>query len=327
MAMNLNLLRTLNSSYARARPMLASALRGPTMLLYRRFRACTKPNNEFKSNPATEVDNVYQQPTNEIQGLVEEGPTKISAASPEHTSTSPDHERVQESKLTGPEKLDEVKLEELRAELMALPESPQGAIREYGCFVRHIQRTSAITGEFVPKATVMDMWKALSDTERQQFTKEAQDNQLLVAEYDEWAQVIGYPNLRQINRDRVLSGKERLRMPTSLRRVRKLSGFKTFFKTKVASGEIFTRNGYAAAKKHAIELWIKLDPSQQAVYEAKSEADHQQRLALAYRRNVVSIFTSYFSSFYPLEPLCNRLVARHKLHLESNPHFACVAYN
>ncbi|KAH7100719.1 hypothetical protein BKA62DRAFT_232361 [Auriculariales sp. MPI-PUGE-AT-0066] len=130
--------------------------------------------------------------------------------------------------------------------------------------MRHFDRTFAITGESEsPKAT--DMWNALSDTERQQFTKEAQDNQLRVAEYDEWAQAIGSTSLRQINRDRVRSGKKRLRMPTSLRPVRKLSGFRTFLEAKVASGEIFTRNGYAAAKKHAIELWIELDPSQKAV--------------------------------------------------------------
>ncbi|KAH7100742.1 hypothetical protein BKA62DRAFT_232752 [Auriculariales sp. MPI-PUGE-AT-0066] len=182
--------------------------------------------------------------------------------------------------LMSPGNLDEVKLEKLRAELMALPESPQGTISEYGCFVRHFQRTSAVTREFEPKPTkVFEMWKALSDTERQQFTKEARDNQLRAAEYDEWAQAVGYESLRQINRDRVLSGKKRLRMPTSLRQVRKLSGFRTFLEAKVASGEIFTRNGFAAAKKHARELWSELDSSQQAVYEAQSEADYHQRLS------------------------------------------------
>ncbi|KAH7100739.1 hypothetical protein BKA62DRAFT_799284 [Auriculariales sp. MPI-PUGE-AT-0066] len=154
--------------------------------------------------------------------------------------------------LMSPGNLDEVKLEKLRAELMALPESPQGAISEYGCFVRHIQRTSAITGESEPpKAT--DMWKALSDTERQQLKAEADINQLRVAEYDEWAQAVGYKSLRQINRDRVLSGNRKLRMPTILRPVRGSSGFRTFFEEKVASGEISTWEGFSAAGRHARE--------------------------------------------------------------------------
>ncbi|KAH7100716.1 hypothetical protein BKA62DRAFT_830668 [Auriculariales sp. MPI-PUGE-AT-0066] len=292
--MAMNLLRALNSSYGRARPMLASALRGPTHAAIPRLSSVSAnpiicsprlfsgfapaPSPTTNSNPTTGVDNVYQQPTNEIQGLVEEGPTKSSAASPEHTSASPDHERVQESKLTSAEKLDEAKLEELRAELLALPESPQGAISEYGCFMRHFKRTFAITGESEsPKAT--DMWKALSDTERQQFKAEADINQLRLAEYDEWVQAVGSTSLRQINRNRVLSGKEKLRIPTSLRRVRKSPNSKTFLEAKVASGEISTGEGLSAARKHALKLWSELDPSEQAIYETQSMVDYRQRLA------------------------------------------------
>ncbi|KAH7100743.1 hypothetical protein BKA62DRAFT_757769 [Auriculariales sp. MPI-PUGE-AT-0066] len=305
MAISLNLLRALNSSHANMRPMLASALRGPSYAAATRLSAvaanpmiCSTrffsdltpaPSPTTNSNPSamrapTGVDNVYQQPTNEIQGLVKEGPTRISAASPEHTSASPDHERGHESMLTSPENLEEVKLEKLRAELMALPDFPTGATTGYGCFVRHCYQTSAITREFEPKPTkAIEMWKALSDTERQKFNAEADINQLRVAEYDEWAQAVGYKSLRQINRDRVLSGKKTLRMPTSLRPVRRSSGFRTFFEEKVASGEISTWEGFSAAKKHASELWSELDSSQQAIYETQSKADHQQRLAARLR--------------------------------------------
>ncbi|KAH7100717.1 hypothetical protein BKA62DRAFT_232378 [Auriculariales sp. MPI-PUGE-AT-0066] len=199
-----------------------------------------------------------------MQGPVKKGPIKYSAASPEHTSVSPDHERVQESKLMSPENHEEAKLEELRAKLIALPESPKRVTSDYGCFIRHCYRNFAITGKFEPKK-VMDMWKALSDAERQQFKAEADINQSQLAEYDEWVQAVGSTILLQINGERALSGKKRLRIPASLRPVRKSSGFRTFLEAKVASGDVSTLDGLPAARRRARELWRELTPSQKAV--------------------------------------------------------------
>ncbi|KAH7100722.1 hypothetical protein BKA62DRAFT_672494 [Auriculariales sp. MPI-PUGE-AT-0066] len=177
-----------------------------------------------------------------------------------------------------PQKHEEAKFEELRAKLLALPESPHRAISEFRFFVRHCYRTSAITGKF-ESTKVNDMWKALSDSERQQFKAEADISQLSVAEYDESAQAVGYTNLREINRDRVLSGKKRLRIPASLRPDRNSPGFRTFLEEKVASGEVSTLDGLEATRKRARELWRDLTPSQRAAYYTQWAADYEKRLA------------------------------------------------
>ncbi|KAH7100694.1 hypothetical protein BKA62DRAFT_771184 [Auriculariales sp. MPI-PUGE-AT-0066] len=126
----------------------------------------------------------------------------------------------------------------------------------------------------------MDMWQALSDTERQQFTKEADINQMRIAEYDEWVEAVGYTSMRKINRDRVRAGKKPLRVPASLCPVRKLSAYTTFFEAKIASGEVSSSSeALLAAKKRARQLWRQLTPSQKVIYEAQSKANYQQRLA------------------------------------------------
>ncbi|KAH7100720.1 hypothetical protein BKA62DRAFT_771206 [Auriculariales sp. MPI-PUGE-AT-0066] len=153
MAMNLILLRALNSSRAHARPMLALAFRGPIhaavprlsgnpiMCSSRLFSGFTPaPSPTTNPKPTTKVDTIYQQPTNEMQGPVKKWPTKYSAASPEHMSAGPDHERGQKPKLMSPEKHEEAKLEELRAKLIALPESP----KQYDELVQAVGSTSLL---------------------------------------------------------------------------------------------------------------------------------------------------------------------------------------
>ncbi|KAH7100695.1 hypothetical protein BKA62DRAFT_771185 [Auriculariales sp. MPI-PUGE-AT-0066] len=217
------------------------------------------------------MDTIYQQPTNGIQGPIEEGSTNFSAASPEHRSASPDHKRGHGTKLMSPEKYEEVKLEELRAKLMALPESPKGATTGYNLFIqRHCESEPM---------KVKDMWKALPDTERQQFTTEADLSQLRTAEYDQWVAALGYRSISKINRDRLRSGKKKLRIPASVRPARKSSGFRIFFKAKVASGEVSTSKGRAAARKRTGELWRQLTPSQKAGYHDQWVIDCEQRLA------------------------------------------------
>ncbi|KAH7100740.1 hypothetical protein BKA62DRAFT_705503, partial [Auriculariales sp. MPI-PUGE-AT-0066] len=276
--MNLNLLRVLHSTHSRTHPILNASLRVPVYAAVTRssavaanpmicstrffsdFTPAPSPTTNIK--PTTEVDTVHTQSINEIQGAIKKTkePTKHSATSSKRMSASPARKRGQKQKPMSPEQLHKVNL---WAELLALPESPNGATSAYGCFVRRCYRISTIIGEFESKKA-MDMWRALSNTERQRYTKEAQDNQLRVAEYEEWAQAVGYTSLREINIDRVRFGKKRLRMPASLRPVRKSIKFRAFFEAKVASGEVSISDGFASAKRRARELWHELSPFQKA---------------------------------------------------------------
>ncbi|KAH7098039.1 hypothetical protein BKA62DRAFT_405308 [Auriculariales sp. MPI-PUGE-AT-0066] len=228
---------------------------------------------------ANEVDTVYTQSTNEILGSVEEGSTNFSAASPEHMNASPDHKREQKRKLTAQERR-EAKVTKELAEIMAIPEPPKGATNAYKCFVQHCYQSSAIAGKFgFVQNDVATLWKALSTTERQRFTKEASDiNKLRAVEHDKWAEAVGYTNILKINRERVRSGKQKLRIPASVRPVRKTPVLSIFVKAKFASGEFSYSEGFAPAMKRAGELWRELTPSQK-VYEAQSDSDYQQRLA------------------------------------------------
>ncbi|KAH7100696.1 hypothetical protein BKA62DRAFT_232041 [Auriculariales sp. MPI-PUGE-AT-0066] len=235
MAMNSNLLRALNSSHAHARPILASALCGLiyaalprlstvaanpmicSLRLFSVFRPAPSPTR--KPKPTTKADTVrpVEQRAKKILG-----PYKLtkepSAASPKHMTASRAREREKKEKLTAYEGTMKelmahvMKIKELRAELMNIPEQPKGATSPYACFVRHCYQSSAVIGRAGSvNNEVTAMWKALSDTELQQFTKEASDiNQLRAAEYNEWAQAVGYITIRKINRDRVRSGKEKL---------------------------------------------------------------------------------------------------------------------
>ncbi|KAH7100738.1 hypothetical protein BKA62DRAFT_705494, partial [Auriculariales sp. MPI-PUGE-AT-0066] len=217
--------------------MLTSALRGPSYAAATRRSAVTMnpiicsprffsdftpaPSPTANVKSTTEVDTVYQQPTNEIQGPAMEtpGPTENSAASPEHMTASHISEREQKQMLMAYEvKIKELmayemKIKELRAELMAIPDAPIGATTGYNLFLQHCHQSSVTTGKYESK-TVLDMWKALSDAEQQEFKKQASDiRQLRAAEYDEWAETVGFMGIHKINRDRLLSGKKKLRIP------------------------------------------------------------------------------------------------------------------
>ncbi|KAH7100693.1 hypothetical protein BKA62DRAFT_757741 [Auriculariales sp. MPI-PUGE-AT-0066] len=296
MRLNSKLLRALNSSHAHARPILASALRGPShaaMLhlsavaanpiicsprLFSSFTPASSPTTTMK--PTTEVDPVYKQATKKTRGSIKktEEPTEYSEASPEHISASSDFERKQKKMLRN-QKDREAKIKKRQAELKAIPKPPKGVTNGYNLFTQQLYQSPEFAGK-KGFAEALAMWKALSETERQRFTKDASDsNQLRAAEYDKWAQEVGYTSIRKLNRDRVRSGKEKLRIPANLRPVRKTPIFTTFFRAKLASGEVSTLEGVGAASKRAGELWRQLTPSQKAVYEADMEAEYLQKLA------------------------------------------------
>ncbi|KAH7098040.1 hypothetical protein BKA62DRAFT_674609 [Auriculariales sp. MPI-PUGE-AT-0066] len=287
MTMNSKFLPVLRSGHTRALPMLTSSLPVPVyaavtrlssvaanpMFCSPRFSSSVTPAPipTTKPKPTTKVDTFYKQPTDEIQRPVKE--TKKPAVSPEHTTVSCADERGQNEMLITPQEPDEVKLEKLRAELMAMHESPNGATTGYELFIEVCYRSPTFTEKY------KSAWKELSEIERQQFAKEARINLLRAAEYDKCAQALGYLNIVKINRDRVRFGKKRLRIPASLRPERKVLGFKAFFQAKVASGEVSYSKGRAAARKRTGELWRQLTPSQKAVYHDQWVADCEQRRA------------------------------------------------
>ncbi|KAH7098041.1 hypothetical protein BKA62DRAFT_759555 [Auriculariales sp. MPI-PUGE-AT-0066] len=290
-----NLLRTLNSSHARAHPMFAfSALRGPIhatrlsavvtnpMFCGPRFFSSVMPAPSPTTNVKPTV-RPYKQRAKKIRGPYKKTKkrTEHSAASPEHMSASPSPEQEQEQDLMAPKKRYRVRTKMLRAEIEAIPKPPNGATNGYELFTQQYHRNSAIIGvSLSSSAQVLAMWKALSSTERQQFNKEASDiNQLRAVAYDKWAEAVGYTSIRKINRDRVLSGKNKLPIPASVRPVRKSPIFGAFTKAKVASGEVSYSHGFAPAMRRASELWRQLSSSQKKVYEAQSRADYEQRLA------------------------------------------------
>ncbi|KAH7100715.1 hypothetical protein BKA62DRAFT_232352 [Auriculariales sp. MPI-PUGE-AT-0066] len=192
-------------------------------------------------------------------------------------NASPAHERGQKKESMASKKHDRVRIEELRAKLIALPESPNGATKGYNLFSQYCyQNSELVEFSLSSPGQVAALWKALSDIERQRFNEEAVINLARAAEYDEWAHAVGYTSMCEINRDRGFSGKKKLHIPTSLRPARKLSVFLTFVKAKVASGEVSYLKGLAAAMQQASKIWRQLTPSQKAVYSAQWAANHEE---------------------------------------------------
>ncbi|KAH7098033.1 hypothetical protein BKA62DRAFT_773747 [Auriculariales sp. MPI-PUGE-AT-0066] len=202
--------------------------------------------------------------------------TPRKTASLKHTAAPVGRKQGPESAPVKPERSLEAKSPKKLA-LEKIPNPPKGVINGWLIF----RKQPKLAG--LAEHARGEIWRALSESERHKFNSAAAaENQLRAAQFNEWARNVGYQNILTLNHARHLAGRLRVRIPDSMRRPpQKAGAFMVFYKEKYASGEIKIDGPKCSgpSARHAAELWRQLSLDEKAVYEARSKADYEKKLA------------------------------------------------